>query len=56
MRLKDMAEYLRVLAYCKMRDSEYNPCPYLGTDHSCQQCWEDYLSEEIKDGEAIPIR
>lgn len=56
MSLKAMAEYFHVLAYCKMRDDEYNPCPYLGSDHSCQECWEEYLKEEFKDGEAIPIR
>lgn len=56
MSLKAMAEYFRVLAYCKMRDGSYQPCPYLGTDRTCQQCWEEYLSEEVTDGEAIPIR
>lgn len=53
MSLKAMAEYFQVLAYCKMRDGTYNPCPYLGTDRSCQDCWEEYLQEDIKDGQAI---
>lgn len=53
MSLKAMAEYFHVLAYCKMREGFYSPCPYLGTDRSCQECWEEYLHEDVKDGQII---
>lgn len=56
MSLKAMAEFFRVLAYCKMRDGSYQPCPYLGTEHTCQQCWEEFLSEEVADDTLVQSR